>query len=241
MTNIDINVTIICKKIPISIKDDKNINMGGYAERVNITLPLQCEIHNSCKKNYKMNECHANLKEATNYFIQLFYATGQKYSCSRTKLGKLLSILAFLYALDDEELFDETIYRYDGCGTAINELKSYFDRDIYIQFEYEDNREFIKETFNTDNLQMERCFQTVNVDENLKSKIECVFRKFGAYKAYDLGQCINPIVNFSNVTKDNIVNLSVIKTLSRNDFLNVETHNELIDFLFGLPEIKNAE
>ena len=36
--------------------------------------------------------------DIVDYLISLFYKTNKKYSCSRTKIGKLLSILEFKYA-----------------------------------------------------------------------------------------------------------------------------------------------
>ena len=83
----------------------------------------------------KMTELHADLKEIANYFIELFKATGSKYSCSRTKLSKLISIVAFVYAKKDEKLFDEKIYKYktdsvdEFCGTGIQELIFLIGRD----------------------------------------------------------------------------------------------------------------
>ncbi len=241
LTNFDFSVTIICKKIPILEKEEKNKNMRGCVVGINFKSPQQSRIKYSCKQDYKMKELHANLKETANYLIQLFYATGQKYSCSRTKLGKLLSIVAFIYALEDEELFDESIYRYDGCGTAINELKSYFDRDIYIQFGYEDDQEFIEEDFDFNIVPKEKYTEITTIEQSLRANIERVFRNFGSYKASELGKCINPIVNHAEVTKEDEVNLCAIHSLCRADFLDVEDHKELIDFLFGTLEIDDAE
>lgn len=38
----------------------------------------------------EMKNINVSLKSAANYFIQLFYKTGCKYSCTQTKIGKLL-------------------------------------------------------------------------------------------------------------------------------------------------------
>lgn len=221
--------------------EEKNENMRGCVVGVDIKSPQQSKKKSSCKKDYKMTELHTNLRETANYLIQLFYATGQRYSCSRTKLGKLLSIVAFIYALKDEELFDESIYRYDGCGTAINELKSYFDRDIYIQFGYEDNQEFIGEDFDFSIVPKEKYTEITSIELSLRENIERVFRNFGSYKASELGKCINPIVNHPNVTTEDEVNLCSIQSLCRADFSDVENYKELIEFLFGNLEIDDAE
>jgi hypothetical protein len=61
---------------------------------------------------YPMEKMHANLRECMNYLIQLFYKTDKRYSCTRSKISKLLSILAFKYAVYSIQLFDEKIFRY---------------------------------------------------------------------------------------------------------------------------------
>lgn len=238
MTSPKLNVIIIHKNIS-SLEMKKN--MWGWIVEVNIKSPQQSKIKYSCKKDYKMTELHVNLREAANYFIQLFYATGQKYSCSRTKLGKLLSIVAFSYALKDIELFDETIYRYDGCGTAINELKSYMDRDIYIQLKYGDDEKFISQIFDEQKIPIQNYEQTESLSDDVKKQIELIFRHFGAYTAYDLGQCINCIVNYPNVTKNDEVDISILQTLSREKFRDIKDHTALIDFMYGKLENDNVE
>ena len=50
------------------------------------------------RKNISETDAATGLIDAANYFIQLYYKTGEKYSCSITKLGKLLSIAAFICA-----------------------------------------------------------------------------------------------------------------------------------------------
>ncbi len=241
MTNFDFSVTIICKKIPVLEMEEKNKKIRGCVVGIDIKSPQQGKKKFSCKMDYKMTELHTNLKEITNYLIQCFYATGQVYSCSRTKLGKLLSIVAFLYALDDVELFDETIYRYDGCGTAIDELKSYVDRDIYIQLKYEDDGEFISTAFDEQKIPTDKYTQTESITPELRNRIEMVFRNFGAYTAYDLGQCINHIVNYPDVTKDDEVDISVLHTLSRDKFEDKKDYIDLVDFLYGELENDNVE
>ncbi len=215
--------------------------MRGCVVGIDIKSPQQSKMKISCKKDYKMTELHVSLKEITNYLIQLFYATEQKYSCSRTKLGKLLSIVAFLYALKNVELFDETIYRYDGCGTAINELKSYVDRDIYIQLQYEDDGKIISTSFDEQKIPTDKYTQTESLTQDIKKQIELVFRHFGSYKASDLGQCINHIVNYPGVTKEDEVDISVLSTLSRDTFKNTKDYIDLVDFMYGKLENDNVK
>lgn len=223
--------------MPVSPINSRNRKTEEYAGLFGKNIVLQCEVQQPCKKNYKMNELHINLKEAALYLIGLFNATGQAYSCSRTKIGKLLSILAFVYARRGIQIFDETIYKYDGCGTTIPELASFVYRDVYIKLNYEDMRSPVNIEIDSSNLEYNE--EVLNL--TVISDIRVVFNRFGAYTAFDLGKCINPIVNFENVTEDDVINLSVIEKLSINDFEYVTEDKELIEFLYGSVEINNAE
>jgi len=237
LTKFSVNVRIYCKKMPFLQNWYKKNKMGEFSGVFNIETPLFCDNIKSRKQDYKMTEVKANLEECSNYLIQLFYKTGQKYSCSRTKIGKLLSIVAFVYALKDKKIFDETIYKYDGCGTAINELKTYIDRDVYIQFDYSDNQEYICDEF-LDAVEIpEKHQKTDSISAEVAETIIKVFRKFGSYSACDLGQCINPIVNYDGVAElDGAINLSKICSLNKNDFEKCQTCEQeycaLIEFLF---------
>lgn len=172
-----------------------------------------------------MKELHVNLAYATRYLVQLFYQTGQKYSCTRTKIGKLLSIVAFAYARKGEQVFDEKIYKYDGCGTAIKELLSIIeDRDVYLRFNYQDDQKFI-----TDNLSV---VISEYITTDVQQTIEFVFRKFGSYSAKQLGECINVLVEQEHLLcDDDSINLSKIHLLNYKSLKTKNAPKDLIDFL----------
>lgn len=210
--------------------------MEVYAEQSGGSMLLQNKM-NKDKEIQSLCEIHANLNESANYLIQLFYKTEKKYSCSRTKIGKLLSIVAFIYAKNGKKLFDEIILKYDNCGTSINELKSFVDRDVYIQFQYADDCQYIDDEFNNNELVLEKHKESSSIDENLKSEIENVFRNFGSFSAYHLGQFINPIVNLPQmVNENNEIQLHMIPTINVGSFsdeiLN-EKNNVLVKLLFS--------
>lgn len=177
-------------------------------------------------------ELYADFHQAINYLIQLFYKTGQKYTCSRTKIGKLLSIVAFVYARRGYKLFDEKIYKYDGCGTAIREVMVYCDRDVYMQYRYFNNRQYIDDDFISDEQIPERYQKINNLNNELKEIIEDVFRHFGSFFTYDLGDFLNPIVELPQmVNENNEVNLNMIQSITLADFANNEQDNALINYL----------
>ena len=167
-----------------------------------------------------------------NYLISLFYFTGKKYCCTRTKISKLMSIAAFYYARNNKILFNENIYKYDSCGTIIDEIKGSFDMDIYNIIMCLDNKQQINEDFNYDLSIPDKYKKYDNVDEETKKNIENIFRKFGSFSAYNLGQCLNPVINYPNVLNNDRVILSTIRSLDKNCFVTVTDNREIIDFLF---------
>lgn len=193
------------------------------------------------KEMQNLTEIHADLNEAANYLIQLFYQTGRKYSCSRTKIGKLLSIVAFLYAKNGQKLFDETIFKYDNCGTSIHELKFFIDRDVYIQYQYDDDCQYIECKLDKNVDILDKHKETNSLSEELKAEIENVFRHFGSFCAYHLGQCINPIVDLPQIVNDNNeIQLHILSNISKESFangsLNAE-NNYLVKFLFDNGDV----
>ena len=233
LTLFDFNGTIQI----INLSNNRNkieVKMGVYAEPDCILELLQDKM---CENSDVQNlvEIHVNLRESANYLIQLFYQTKKRYSCTRTKVGKLLSIVAFVYAKSGKKLFDEAIFKYDNCGTSINELKVYIDRDVYIQYQYEDDCQYINSEFLHHEDIIEKHKDIDSVDDTLKKVIEDVFRNFGAFSAYDLGQCINPIVNLPQmVNEKGEIQLHIIPTIDFELFaegvLN-EKNSFLVEFL----------
>lgn len=217
----------------VKIKKLLSIKLEVYAENGDKPLILHSEEQIIHKREKMMEELNVNLEQAANYLIQLFYMTGQKYSCTRTKIGKLLSIVAFVYAKKDRKVFDETIYKYSDCGTTINELTATVDRDIYLQCEYQDDKKYIECKFEPDATIPDKHRETSCISKEFKLVVEDVFRNFGAYSAYELGQLICPIINCKNMVGINgDVNLLQL-FMSKYDNFEVSTENDkLLNYLF---------
>ena len=199
MTNFDFNVKI--NQINCTIEQNKNLkfNMEVNAEILPQGAPLQSKQYVACYYNKTMTDNCVNLREATNYLIQLFYQTNKRYSCTRTKLGKLLSILAFKYARKGEKLFDQTIYKYPpSCGTLINELNFIVPRDIYTRNIVDGND---PDNMTIINVSLSACANVPTQYKDIKTlstpvreELEKVFNTFGTYPASELGKLLNPIV-----------------------------------------------
>lgn len=161
-------------------------------------------------RNEKMSENRANencteddyvdLRSAAEYLISLFVETGKKYSCTRTKIGKLLSIVAFYYARRGRIVFRDEILKYKGCGTAIADLKGYVDLNVYLPSDDGDDESRI-----TDSLSGECC---INCPKDITPPIGCVieevFRRFGAYSARRIGDLINECISEINDNSNSI-------------------------------------
>ena len=174
--------------------------------------------------------------DIVDYLISLFYKTNKKYSCSRTKIGKLLSILEFKYArMKKHRVFLRDIYRYPNCGTAIHALTVECDRDVYRMINYGDNNKkiaFSEIDFNVIPPMESKDFSCIPLE--IREEIERVFCNFGAYTHKRLGDCLNPLVEYDSVCgPEGIVNLNRIAELTTYDIKNIGS-NEVIDYIFSL-------
>ena len=173
-----------------------------------------------------------DILQATNYLISLFYRTEKKYSASRTKIGKLMSIVAFIYARMGIKLFEEHIFRYDNCGTIIPKLNK-LSIDIYVFYHYDDDKEYINDDFFIDYEMPETYKDFKDVPEDVKLVIEDVFRNFGAYSQVNLGDCLNKIVYLDGfVDSDDVVILEELKDLEMYNF-NDEKDKDVINYLIN--------
>lgn len=191
-----------------------------------------------------MENINANLRHVANYMVQLFYQTEQQFTCTQTKIGKLLSILAFKYAVNNKKLFDSAIYRYKDCGTAIPDLLLFLkDRDVYLRSSYKDlnckipediwvtRNSMTNDPLNPGQFVYATYRDIDSLTEKLKRDIEEVFRKFGAYCQRELGYLLNSIVEHDMVVGyKNIIELDEIRKLRKEDF---EKTNDLIEYLFS--------
>jgi len=179
-----------------------------------------------------MKSAHANLRGCANYLIQLFYKTDKRYSCTRSKIGKLLSILAFKYACKGIKLFEETIDRWPNCGTFIKETRFLVPVDVYVRdidAVNPDGKKMIAGVELNHNACIPEFHQNISgLLPNLKRDIEDVFFYFGAYSQVDLSDELNPIVEYGRVCRpDGSVDLNEIAHLDKNLF-----PNNVVEYIF---------
>lgn len=175
----------------------------------------------------KLNDLNVDLEELCCFLIPLFYETDCKYSCTRNKLGKLLTILAFKYAMNGERLFNEKIYRNGNCGTIIEQIMDVFEKDEYVLPEYNDDRKYIKEELEA-SIKLPQRFQIMpDLSFDVMNDMLDVFRNFGAYYPSDLSRVLNPIVD--KVTKESHGEVELFKVPYVIDA--VDSENDVVKYL----------
>ena len=184
--------------------------------------------------NMDLKQLNVNIGALTYSFIRLFYETNCKYSCTKSKVGKLLSILAFKYAVNGEKLFDSDINKYDGCGTFIKDAAKYLLLDEYSCI-CQDHKQYISESltepvglsfFNQFRYeQASKKYYKVPLDA--EEQVEDVFRNFGSFSQGDLGKLLNPIAEKVTSESYGQINLSKIPIILDE----LDQDNELVKYL----------
>ena len=181
-----------------------------------------------------MKELSVRIKCLTYYLVSIFYKTDRKYSCTKTKIGKILSILAFKYAYNDILLFDEDVRKYDNCGTMIEDASFWVYPTEYICYKEHNNKEYIiDELIEPKNLparlyvRYKEVCKDSDIPADVKKDVEEVFRRFGAYSQADLSEVLNPIVDMFTTESYGKIDLSKISDIIDE----VAQDNEVIKYL----------
>lgn len=173
---------------------------------------------------------YANFMSCTNYLIQFFLKTEGKYSCTRMKLGKLLTILACKYARKGIELFSDPIY-WDKVGVSIYELKLFYGIDIYPAKKtvWDNNKVIDYHTLKKD-VQIPEYYKLIcKIPDDVAKEIEDLFYNFGAYSSADLTMLLKPIMEYEGVCgNDGMIEFEVVESLDKKQFFN----NKVAEYIF---------
>ncbi len=235
MTNFDENGIMYALYINLSNDKVLKITVEGNEAQENIEVPKNGHyvVWNGSKKMIEMN---VDLSELTNYLIQLFYKSGKRFSCTRTKIGKMLSILAFYYAVEGKKLFKESIYKYCNCGSAIVDIMDRFTerKDIYIWYGCDNSpkTDANKFDYNEETFIPAEYNNISSLSDEIKDSVKRAFETFAIYSPEQLGELINTVLNSDGVVGENgEISLLAIKNLSMEIITNTETNTALVDFL----------
>lgn len=143
-----------------------------------------------------------NILDAANFIIQLYFKTGKKYRCSRTKVEKLLVIAQLISIKDNNQsnkLLSEKICS-NPCGAGFPVLSKYLFSEI-IDTEEDESGNAIDCSLIKEDAEYPVIYRIVDEDSftpTIRKILRDVFLEFGNCKIKELGEWCNQF-------KDNIV------------------------------------
>lgn len=175
---------VVYSDIPINVLiGSEQLQRGIIRGNINaqIMFPNNTEFPKKTMSEIKFENHVVDLLQATDYLIKLYESTREKYRCTTTKLGKLLSIAAFICAKSKIRLFNDDIIT-QNCGTTLSRISNKYDYTIIDSpleaTEPIDKNEII---YNVDSV----------LSTRIKDLLLDIFLRFGKYPARDMGQNID--------------------------------------------------
>ena len=181
-----------------------------------------------------------DIKTLSNFLIQKFWKLrikGQRLECTRTKIGKLLTIIQILSIKNNNQLaFDDDIME-ETCGTSVPVLSVYrYPYDIWELYSPKstDNTFFeqsarinLLDTIEVEDSIPELYMIREEVTDLYKKIVNDVFVEFGTYNGYEIGKLINQF-------KTDICDNGVVRREKVANWLNsidVHNNNPIITFI----------
>ena len=204
---------IICKKMPLCYDD-------------------------TCREEVNKN---MDVRILANYLIQCFWNTrinGQRIKCTRTKIGKLLTIVQLLSIKHTQHVAFEDAIVAETCGTSIPILSVHrYPYDIWelhsckfpnnaILFEKNSVIDLSDTSIVSEPLPELYSLQD-DISDLIKNIIRDVFEKYGTYDGYEIGKLINEFK--TDICSDGIVCEEKVITWLAN--INAQSTNSIIDFV----------
>lgn len=176
---------------------------------------------------------------AANYLVQLFVKCERKYSCSKTKLEKLLSIANLKCIKNGNKLFDEKVIEIKDCGVGLSyNFPTYLCGDIVLALLNDKNNKAtspkrqIPETDINNSIKHNTQYdKDVNdLTEEDKKCLLNVFLEFGAYDSSILGSLLD---EFKYELVNNQVDGEKINFKKCQSFFNrkSDTNNEILKYI----------
>lgn len=213
-----------------------------------LTKKLKSDIITSKKISLCINDTHReeinknmDVKILANYLIQCFWNTrigGQRIKCTRTKIGKLLTIVQILYIKKNGQVAFDDVIAEETCGTSIPVLSVYrYPYDIWdiCSNELSNNTVFYEQNSVINLLDVSKVSDTIpelydlkdEVSDSIKKLIMDVFVNFGSYDGYEIGKLINTFK--SDICSNGVVCKDKILIWLTNDYASID--NPIISFI----------
>ena len=139
-----------------------------------------------------MEDARVDLNDAMWYLIDMFEQT-KRYSATKTKIAKLLSIAAFKYAMNNKVLFSTYIYKYPNCGCFIADVDALMTMSDYLLMEYEDAPEVVPSPVLNEISEPVNKYARCLTNKPAQTVLKSVFANFGAYRVQDLNKVLIPL------------------------------------------------
>lgn len=150
------------------------------------TMDLKDDGVHTLRENNRMSKTTDMAKALISLYKKAVDSDGKcLYSCSTTKISKLLTLAEWIYAAsnDGDDLFKEKIIK-RKCGTSISGLAYEIGSRDFTEGENDNNQRMETEISNI-------VFPDSDLPESQKLLLKYIFIEFGAYKATALGEYIN--------------------------------------------------
>lgn len=182
-------------------------------------------------------------KILANFLIQEYWrirVDGQRIKCTRTKVGKLLTIIQILSIKCRQQLAFKDTIAVETCGTSVPILSVLrYPYDIWElgvneslngSIFFEKNAKINAESITTEDKPLPDLYKLSNdIDDSLKKIIKDVFLEFGTYDSYEIGKLINQFK--SAISLDSVVREEKINAWLNNSDIQPEKSNKIVLFI----------
>lgn len=170
--------------------------------------------------------------DGANYLVRLYYKTGEKYRCTRTKVDKLLSIAGFVYMTQKAEpLYEQELRLMSATGgIGFNEFSGWFFPEIVRGKETETNKaiqgQLSKLTNQNTKIPLAYMDQYGDIKENIAKLLDSVFMRFGNYESNKLESAIAMFAN--NLAIENSCGKIIIDPQKTHDYFVSATFSSIL-------------
>ena len=191
-----------------------------------------------------LNREYDDIESCAYYLISLFYKTGCKYACYRTKLNRLLAIYRFcrIDCIDIKQDCNLIITEEGMMGFPI--LHKIIDRDVYFSWYVDETGEKITEEF-VETIEIPReyiyRFREEKINDYSKMILESIFRNFGNYSINDLANMLNDIGKKIPTIEHTIDVDKFIDFINDNENSNLYRNNKIFNFIKSFYNTENIK
>lgn len=230
----------------ISIKAYKNANCVSIVLNIQDYITSTSLIDDSSDLTYmKTQKMERKIKmvkveSAAKFLASLYFKTGKRYTCTKTKIEKMLTIAWFIKLRNGEQLFINSVL-INNCGTGVSGLEE-FEATVLMGSEPE-NRKRITDCICSEETNVPEIYKEKSIgyiDDKIKKLLVDVFKEFGNWKAADIGIALDEfkddVSTFSELYDRYIVDFQKSRALF-SDAIDKYEKNEIINFVIDYEEI----